>query len=430
MWFKDQKSGYGDSYKPFYENYFQFMKTIKEEHRRIVNILSFSLIPLAGFATDIYLPSLPSMTISLHASASQIQLTLLLFMASAGVSQLFVGSLLDSFGRYRLSNSALFIFSIASFLIGLFPDLHVLYLMRIVQGVAASFVLVARRAYFMDTYSGDQLKRYTSLFSIIWATAPIIAPFLGGYLQKAFGWQSSFYMLGILPLVILVLTIKYGGESAKDLQPLRVKPLLGVYSSLLTTKDFALALVILGLNYGMVLLFGMASPFIIEHQWHQTPVVTGYCALVSGVAMMAGGIISRSMLRIPLEKKLPIALGIQLTSGAFAIIISMSGLTNIYVMMSFVILQHGVAGFVFNNLFAYSLGRFSRNAGIVAGMTGGASYIISSFSSYGTASFFAVTNQTMLALGYLFLNLCVVITYSFFRKEEMATVKKLRYGLS
>jgi len=406
------------------------MKTIKEEHRRIVNILSFSLIPLAGFATDIYLPSLPSMTISLHASASQIQLSLLLFMASAGVSQLFVGSLLDSFGRYRLSNSALFIFSIASFLIGLFPDLHVLYLMRIVQGVAASFVLVARRAYFMDTYSGDQLKRYTSLFSIIWATAPIIAPFLGGYLQKAFGWQSSFYMLGILPLVILVLTIKYGGESAKDLQPLRVKPLLGVYSSLLTTKDFALALVILGLNYGMVLLFGMASPFIIEHQWHQTPVVTGYCALVSGVAMMAGGIISRSMLRIPLEKKLPIALGIQLTSGAFAIIISMSGLTNIYVMMSFVILQHGVAGFVSNNLFAYSLGRFSRNAGIVAGMTGGASYIISSFSSYGTASFFAITNQTMLALGYLFLNLCVVITYSFFRKEEMATVKKLRYGLS
>jgi len=406
------------------------MKQIKEEHRRIVNILSFSLIPLAGFATDIYLPSLPSMTISLHASASQIQLSLMLFMASAGVSQLFVGSLLDSFGRYRLSNSALFIFSIASFLIGLFPDLHVLYLMRIVQGVAASFVLVARRAYFMDTYSGDQLKRYTSLFSIIWATAPIIAPFLGGYLQKAFGWQSSFYMLGILPLVILVLTIKYGGESAKDLQPLRVKPLLGVYSSLLTTKDFALALVILGLNYGMVLLFGMASPFIIEHQWHQTPVVTGYCALVSGVAMMAGGIISRSMLRIPLEKKLPIALGIQLTSGAFAIIISMSGLTNIYVMMSFVILQHGVAGFVSNNLFAYSLGRFSRNAGIVAGMTGGASYIISSFSSYGTASFFAITNQTMLALGYLFLNLCVVITYSFFRKEEMATVKKLRYGLS
>src|SRR5678809_698501 len=399
------------------------MKTIKEEHRRIVNILSFSLIPLAGFATDIYLPSLPSMTISLHASASQIQLSLLLFMASAGISQLFVGSLLDSFGRYKLSNSSLLIFSVASIMIGLFPDLHVLYLMRIVQGISAAFVLVARRAYFMDTYSGEQLKHYTSLFSIIWATAPIVAPFLGGYLQKAFGWQASFYLLGTLPLVILGLTLRYGGESAKDLQPLRLKPLLGVYSSILTTKDFALGLVILGLNYGMVLLFGMASPFIIEHQWHQTPVATGYCALLSGVAMMVGGIISRSMLSIPLEKKLPIALAIQLASGAFAITVSMLGLANIYVMMSFVILQHGVAGFVFNNLFAYSLGRFSRNAGIVAGMTGGASYIISSFSSYGTTSFLTVTNQTLLAVGYLFLNICIVITYSLFRKEEMATTK-------
>src|SRR4029078_622470 len=397
------------------------METIKEEHRRIVNILSFSLIPLAGFATDIYLPSLPSMTVSLHASPSQIQLSLLLFMASAGVSQLFVGSLLDSFGRYKLSNGALLIFSIASFFIGWFPNLHVLYLMRIVQGVSAAFVLVARRAYFMDTYSGDQLKRYTSLFSIIWATAPIVAPFLGGYLQKAFGWQSSFYLLGTLPLVILVLTLRYGGESARDLQPLRLKPLLGVYGSILKTKDFALGLVILGLNYGMVLLFGMASPFIIEHQWHQTPVVTGYCALLSGVAMMMGGIISRSMLRVPLEKKLPIALAIQLASGAFAITVSMLGLASIYVMMSFVMLQHGVAGFVFNNLFAYSLGRFSRNAGLVAGITGGASYIISSFSSYGTTSFLTVTNQTLLAVGYLFLNICIVITYSLFRKEEMAT---------
>jgi MFS transporter, DHA1 family, multidrug resistance protein len=365
----------------------------------------------------------------LHASASQIQMSLLLFMVSAGISQLFVGSLLDSYGRYRLSNTSLFIFSVASIVIGSVPNLEVLYLMRIVQGISAAFVLVARRAYFMDTYSGEQLKHYTSLFSIIWATAPIVAPFLGGYLQKAFGWQSTFYLLGILPLIILALTLKYGGESAKDLRPLRLKPLLDVYGSVLTTKDFALGLVILGLNYGMVLLFGMVSPFIIEHQWHQTPVVTGYCALVSGVSMMAGGLISRSMLSTPLEKKLPVALTLQIISAALGIIVSMMGLTNMYVMMSFVIVQHGVAGFVFNNLFAFSLGRFSRNAGIVAGLTGGASYIISSLSSYGTASFLAVSNQTLLALAYLVLNICVVITYSFFRREEIS-MKKLRYGLN
>src|ERR1043166_9123998 len=106
------------------------MKTIREEHRQMANILSFSLIPLAGFATDIYLPSLPSMATNLQASASQIQLSLLVFMASAGISQLFVGSLLDSYGRYKLSNTSLFAFSVASIVIGLVPNLEVLYIMR------------------------------------------------------------------------------------------------------------------------------------------------------------------------------------------------------------------------------------------------------------------------------------------------------------
>jgi len=63
-------------------------------------------------------------------------------------------------------------------------------------------------------------------------------------------------------------------------------------------------------------------------------------------------------------------------------------------------------------------------------MTGGASYIISSFSSYGTVSFLGVTNQTLLGTAYLFLNICVVITYSLFRREEMAIIRKLRYGLN
>ena len=37
------------------------MKGIKPQHRTISNFLAFALLPLSGFATDIYLPSLPGM---------------------------------------------------------------------------------------------------------------------------------------------------------------------------------------------------------------------------------------------------------------------------------------------------------------------------------------------------------------------------------
>jgi hypothetical protein len=178
------------------------------------------------------------------------------------------------------------------------------------------------------------------------------------------------------------------------------------------------------------MLFGMVSPFIIEHSWHQSAMVTGYCALLSGVSIMCGGIISKSMIGKPLEKKIPVALGIQMTSAILATIISLMSATNMYVMMSFVIIQHVVVGFVFNNLYAYSLGRFSQNAGIVSGMTGAALYIISSLSSYGTISLFTVKSPALVPIAYAFLNACIVVSYLLFRREEMAAVKKLGFELS
>lgn len=404
------------------------MKSVNERHRNISDFVSLSLIPLSGFATDIYIPSLPSMSTGLGATMAQVQLSVMIFMVSAGVSQLFVGSLLDSFGRYKLSNIAMFAFSMASFAIAWYPNLRVLYLMRGLQGVSVAFIVVAKRAYFMDTYSGDRLKHFTSLFTVVWSAAPIIAPFFGGYLQKAFGWQSNFYFLGIFAFTLLILTLRYGGETGKTFPPFELKPVARVYASMLTTKDFVLALIILGLSFAMVLLFGMASPFIIEHVWHLSSVVAGYCALLSGIALMAGNIIGKSTITRPLERKIPVALGLQLLSVIVMIIISTYA-SSVYVMMPFVLLQHVLIAFVFNNLYSYSLGRFSHNAGIASGLAGGVFYITSSLVSYGAASLLHVRDQKVLVFGYLVLTLSVLITYALFRYRDSFGISRYKHKL-
>src|SRR5690349_14951098 len=93
------------------------MKQLSKTHAAISTILAFALIPLSGFATDIYLPSFPAMARFFGTSQADIQLSLVVFIVSSGISQLFVGSLVDSFGRYRLTLSALFIFAITCFVI-------------------------------------------------------------------------------------------------------------------------------------------------------------------------------------------------------------------------------------------------------------------------------------------------------------------------
>jgi len=167
-------------------------KRLKDSNQRISTILAFALIPLSGFATDIYLPSLPSMATALDISSSRVQLTLSLFLITYGISQLFIGSIVDSFGRYKISLICLIVFAVSCIVVANTDNIYLIYLMRIIHGFTVAAVIVAKRAFFVDVYEGDKLKHFLSLFTIIWSSGPIIAPFLGGYLQNAFGWESNF----------------------------------------------------------------------------------------------------------------------------------------------------------------------------------------------------------------------------------------------
>jgi len=112
-------------------------------------------------------------------------------------------------------------------------DIHVLSLMRIVQGITTAFIVVGKRGFFVDVYTGEKRRHYTSLLSIVWATAPILAPFFGGYLQKSFGWQSNFIVLGVYALVMFLLELIYSGESVNVKHPFHPKSIFKVYSTLL-----------------------------------------------------------------------------------------------------------------------------------------------------------------------------------------------------
>ena len=377
-------------------------------------MLAFALIPLSGFATDIYIPSLPAMAHSLGVKSTDVQLTLIIFMVTSGLSQLFVGSLLDSFGRYRLGLISLAVFTLASFGIACTTSITLIYAMRAIQGITVALIVVGKRAYFIDLYSGAKLKSYTSLFSIVWAASPIIAPFLGGYLESWFGWRSNFWFLGITTTLILVLEILFGGESLQTRNPFRFQNILNIYFETLKARDYMLGLLMISISYAMLVVYGMASPFIIEHVFHLQPVVTGYCSLVSGLSLMTGGIISRSLISKPLTRKLPGGISIQILL-ALLMVASSYAYNSLLILVLFTALIHLISGFLFNNVFAYCLGRFSSYGGIVSGITGGGLFILTSVISYGTVNLIMIKNATWLggtflvfALAWLLIFLCFV----------------------
>jgi MFS family permease len=338
----------------------------------------------------------------LNVSDIQVQLTLTLFLISYGVAQLFVGSLLDAFGRYKINIISLIIFALASVVVANTGNIYMIYAMRIIHGITVGAIVVSKRAYFVDVYSGAQLKHYLSMFSIIWATAPIIAPFAGGYLQTYFGWQSNFYFLTGFALLILVLELIFSGETIKQKMAFNLNTISGIYAGMIKTSSFTLGIVMLGLSYSMVMIYNMTGPFIIEHQLGLTPVVAGYSSLILGAAVMVGGLFGKATINQPFNKKLFLNLGLQALFGIL-MLISTSFVSTLYSMICFAFLIHATSGYTFNSFFTYCLSRFPTNAGIAGGLTGGINYVIVSFLSYTIISFVPAKDETNLSYSYLIL---------------------------
>jgi len=380
------------------------MRMLKEKNKFIATILAFAMIPMSGLATDIYLPSMPSMATELQQPESNIQLTLSIFLISYGITQFFAGSIVDSFGRYRISMASLALFIVSFLITATTQNIFVIYAMRVLQGILSGFAVVSKRAFFVDVYEGDERKHYLSIMTIVWSVGPIIAPFIGGYLQKIFGWQSNFYVLAGYSLVLLIFELIFSGETLKKRNPFNVEFLMKEYDSMFKAKDFFYGMVMCGLSYSMIMFFNLCGSFIIEHKMGYSEVVAGYVSLILGFAWMAGGFLGKALINKAFLPKIRNANFIQLLLIVLMFIASYFS-NNIYSLVAFAFVIHVTAGFIFNNYFSYCIGRFPNSAGLAGGMTGGVVFIITSAISYGIVALIKPQVQLEVAEGYFVLGI-------------------------
>ena len=237
------------------------MRRIAADRASFGVFLAFLLIPLSGIGTDIYLPSMPSMTSALGASAAQIQLTLTLFIAGYGLGQLVVGVLLDRYGRWRPMLVALALFAASSALIAVSDDLRVIWALRLLQGLLGAVVVVSKRTFFVDLFRGAALQRYLTWMTVVWSLGPICAPFIGGFVQTHWGWRTNFVLLAVFALLALALELVGGGETLAKPQPIAPREVWARARQILGNAPFLRGVLCVSVAYAMVLGWSMASPF-------------------------------------------------------------------------------------------------------------------------------------------------------------------------
>ncbi|MGK6340751.1 MFS transporter [Chryseobacterium sp. DT-3] len=397
------------------------LKEASEKRIRLITIMAFVSIPLSGFVTDIYLPSFPSMAKEMQVSEKDIQITLTSYLLSYGISQLFVGGILDSIGRYRPKLIALFLLIISSILITMTDSILLICLLRILQGAAVSVLVVATRAIFVDLYDSEKVKHYLSYFTIVWSCGPILAPFLGGYLEKLFNWHANFHFLALYAGALFVFEWSFSGESLPERKKLNLSENISLYKMMLKNRIFMLGIFILGLSYSIVMLFNITGPFIIENTFHFTPVVIGYCTLILGFSWMIGGFIGKRRLKLDFKERIlqPIILQLILITGLIA---TSFYAESLFIMVPFAFFIHICSGILFTSFFTTSMLYFPKNAGTAGGLMGGLVYVITSITSFIISVSGTVTEQDGLAWRYLAIAIIllgiILVMHQAVKKEE------------
>ncbi|MBE4948477.1 MFS transporter [Chryseobacterium culicis] len=397
------------------------LREASEKRIRLITIMAFVSIPLSGFVTDIYLPSFPSMAKEMMVSEKDIQITLTSYLLSYGISQLFVGGILDSIGRYRPKLIALFLLILTSILITMTNSILLICLLRILQGAAVSVLVVATRAIFVDIYDSERVKHYLSYFTIVWSCGPILAPFLGGYLEKMFNWHANFYFLAGYAGFLFLFEWFFSEESLPQKKKLDLSENISLYKMMLKNRIFMLGIFILGLSYSIVMLFNITGPFIIENTFHFTPVVIGYCTLILGFSWMIGGFIGKRRLTLDFKPRIlqPILLQLILIAG---LITTSYFAESLFIMIPFAFFIHICSGILFTSFFTTSMLYFPKNAGTAGGLMGGLVYVITSVTSFIISVSGTVTDQTGLSWRYLiiacFLLGIILIMHQAVKKEK------------
>ena len=149
--------------------------------------------------------ALPFLQTNLNATAIGIQWVVEAYSLFLSALLLVGGSLGDRYGRRRIFNVGVVIFTVASALCGMAANIEQLIAARAVQGIGGALLVPGSLALISSSFNEKERGKAIGTWSGFSAMTTAIGPVLGGWLVEHWSWRAAFFLN--LPLAVAVLTI-------------------------------------------------------------------------------------------------------------------------------------------------------------------------------------------------------------------------------
>lgn len=163
-------------------------------------------IPLS---TDLYLPAMPKMSEYFNVTSSMVNLTLISFFFFFAVGTLLCGPLSDKYGRKQVLIAGSAAYCIMSIICVLSPNIQIMIVARIFQGIGAGAIIAVSIALVKDCFSGKQRETILAVVQSASSLAPMIAPVVGAMLLKFTDWRGAFILLTLTGFLCFMMSCLY-----------------------------------------------------------------------------------------------------------------------------------------------------------------------------------------------------------------------------
>lgn len=242
----------------------------------ILSVLVISVL-MASIDSTIVLLAFPAITQALHSNLSTIIWVILIYLLITAVAATQLGRIGDLFGRSRVFNSGIAIFTIFSFMCGIAPTDITLIIFRGFQALGGAMMTANSGAIIADTFKREKLGKAYGFTGMGWNVGAMLGIVLGGIITTFIGYRYIFFINVPIGVVLFVLAMKYIKDNKREHEKLDIAGmgLLGVSLSMVLYAGVRIASV--GLNFVNVLIlilgFILLVPFYFREKIFVNPVI-------------------------------------------------------------------------------------------------------------------------------------------------------------
>jgi len=359
-------------------------------------VLMGALQAFAPLSIDMYLPSLPELGRTFHATDAAVQFTLVTFFIGFALGQSLYGPITDRYGRKPPLYASLAVFVVTSVACALTPSIGWMSFFRLLQAVGACGGGVMSRAMVRDLFPPEDLRKIFSLLILVLGVSPLVAPMIGSYLLEWFGWRSVFYVQALLGVLSLLSVHFRLSESlaVEARRPLHLERIRDSYRQLFNDRIFLGASLVCGFSSAGMFAYIASAPFVFMEIYRVPPHVFPWLFAAIAAGMIGGSQINGRMpRRIPISKVMRAANLVQLISGIAVLVIAWTRWGGVAGLFAPVFAYVSANGFVFPNGSAISMMRHGNIAGTASAVLGTNQFIVAAITT--TALGFIVSQSAL-----------------------------------